>query len=301
MKPKGLLPLNIQMFANPEPNELEDLVNELKDKPANPDPTKTVTTDPAKAPEVDPTKTTEVDPNKPKETDPTKVPEVDPNKKTEVDPNKKTEEKPKEEENAGIKALRKAHDDEKKKAKELEDANKTAKEVTERLIKAVKLGIKGETQEEILANLEAHEIKELAGQTGLTEDQVRKDAELKAEMQKLSAEKQEVLFNRRAYDLQRAKNITNEQVVEFVKTAADLGIDLLTNPTPFDKLYEKVMGGTNSDVIAQKDALIASLEKQVQALKAGKAPEEGSPGSDGDKTPSNWEEQIAKMPGVTKK
>ena len=282
MKEK-LLKLNIQLFAegDPEPEEptqqeLDDLEKELG---GDPEP------EPSPEPKTDPKPDDENPEEDPKPDD--ENPEEDPN--NEDDKEKKT----------GIKALREAHEAEKKKAKELEEAKakleQESKTTREKLLKAIRLGIKGETEEEILENLEAYEVKEEAGRKGLTEEQVRKDAELKAQMEKLSQEKQEVLFNRRAYQLQVKKNLSEEDVTNFIERASEIGIDLLTNPNDFDKIYDSIMGVGNTDVVAAKDAEIAELKAEIKRIKGEKAPERSPDGNDDNDKEKDWEQMLKEM------
>lgn len=280
---RKLLPLNIQLFADPEPDELQDLIKEVSNEPV---------------PEVKPE--TKVEPEvKTEQTDPTQVQSTEDEETT----TKENEEnKDEAEEKGGIKELREAHKAEKKRAKELEEArlkleeeNRTTKE---KLLKAIKLGIKGETEEEILENLSAYEVKEEAGKTGLTEDQVRKEAQLKAEMEALSREKQETLFNKRAYNLQKEVGIDDNQLLEFIQVATEIGVNLLSTTTDFKKIYDRIMGTNVIATVTEKDRQIAALNAEIARLKGEKAPENGVTGQTKKEIDeSDWEALIANAKG----
>jgi predicted nucleic acid-binding protein len=289
----NLLPLNIQMFADPDPQqELDDLIKEVSGEEKK----------------VEPVVETKTDPEVEKKTDP-EVEKKTEEKTTEEETTEEDDEDDEEQElgedgkpkKSSIKELRDSYKAEKKKAKELElqrqkleTDNRTVKE---KLLKAIKLGIKGETEEEILQNLDNHEVKEEASKSGLTEEQVRKEAELKLEMQKLSEEKKENLFNRRAYNLQRELNIGDKELMKFIQTAAKVGIDLLSTPTDFKEIYNTVMAPQDTTALTAKDQEILELKKQIALLKGEKAPEEGPGKTKNPANPDDWEGLIANMKG----
>lgn len=289
----NLLPLNIQLFGDPDPQqELDDLIKEVSGEEKK----------------VEPVVETKTDPEVEKKTEP--VVETKTGEKTTEEETTEEDDEDDEDQELGedgkpkkssIKELRESYKAEKKKAKELElqrqkleTDNRTVKE---KLLKAIKLGIKGETEEEILQNLDNHEVKEEASKSGLTEEQVRKEAELKLEMQKLSEEKKENLFNRRAYNLERELKIGNKELMKFIQTAAKVGIDLLNTPTDFKEIYNTVMAPQDTTALTAKDQEILELKKQIALLKGEKAPEEGPGKTQNPANPDDWESLIANMKG----
>jgi hypothetical protein len=283
--------LNIQLFAEPKKDELDDLLKDIEE------PKKT-------EPIVEATKTDPVPGETKKETivEPTKTDPVP--GETKKEPEKTEEESLNEEEKkkGGIKALREAHEAEKKKAKELEEQkNKLetdTKTTKEKLIKAIKLGIKGETEEEILQNLSDYEVKEEATKTGLTEEQVRKEKDLQERMKKLNDQEQEILFNRRAYNLQKTKNLTEEQIMAFIEKAGKIGINLLTNPTPFEEIYDSVIIAPKLNE-SEKDKKIRELSEEITRLKNIQAPGKTVDGVvvQIDPNSKDWEAELSKMDG----
>jgi hypothetical protein len=279
-----LIPLNIQLFAEPDPKqEMDDLLKE-------------VSTEKKEEPKIEETKKEPLKTEEPKE-----------------EPKEESKEEDEEDEEDGlvgedgkvkkpsIKELREAHKAEKKRAKTLEEeknkVEQNSRTTEERLLKAIKLGIKGESKEDILKNLDDYEVKEEATKTGLTEEQVRKEADLKKQLENLTAEKQEIIFNKRAYSLQRELNIGDKELVKFIDTAAKIGINLLETPTDFKEIYKTIMGEQVNAATSEKDKEILVLKQEIARLKGEKAPEE-TPG--GDKTPpsaEDWLKQIESMKG----
>lgn len=248
---------------------LKDLTADVPAEPAEP----TETKEPAEPKETkESTETKET--KEPKESKETKESTSD----NEDDDDEKTK---------GIKSLRENYEKQKKQTKELEEAKKKLEEEskikTDKLIKAIKLGIKGETEEEILLNLQEHELKEEAERSGLTEEQIRKDQELSQKMEKLSKEQQELLFNRRAFDLQQELNLTTEETLKFVEECGNLGINLFTTTASFKDIYNRLYNSEPQNILAEKEKEIEELKKEIKELKKEKAPGRSPSGDTGEK------------------
>lgn len=286
MKNNDLLKLNLQMFADdPDAAALEQLGKEL-----------TGGGDPAPAPASDPTPGNDPTPgDDPKKTDTTKggdpTPGDDPkpadDPKPNDDPKPADDPKGEEKKTNPIAQMRETVKERDARIKELEDAQKSQEELQEKLFRAARLGIKGETLEEVLENLEAHDVKTEAEKSGLTEEQIRKEKELETKLKELNSAQTEVIFNQRAYNLQVSKGLSSEQLNKFIGDAASIGINLLATGIDFKKIYERLYPEDQSTgVIAEKDKTIAELEAQIAQLKGQTVPGSGVPGQEGKGSPT---------------
>ncbi len=286
-----LKPINIQLFAEPTKEELDAILNDVTDKKPSTE-VKTTVQSTEQSTEV---KTTE-------QSNLVKTTEQSTEVKTTEKTTEEDEETEEEKSEGGIKNLRKSFKENKKKLKEEQDRLKKISDEAaikaERLVKAIKLGIKGDTEEEILENLSAHEIKDEAEKKGLTEDQIRKEKELEEKTRKLTEQERETQFNRRVVDLRQTKNLTEKQVLDFVRKAGTVGIDLFQNNIDFSTVYDTIMGTPQST-----NPETAALQKEIEQLKAELASlkNEGEPGKgpkgNGDTGNKSWEQQLAEMEG----
>jgi len=302
-----LFDVNIQMFAEDEDKDLKNLINEVSEENDNQEKEEEnkeqtneekTTDENVKEEDVNEEDKDEQNEND-QDDDKEKQNEDEQNEDDQEDDQEDEEDDDDKEKNKGVKGLRKAHKEEKKKAKALEEEKKKLQEesnkIKEKLLKAIKLGIKGETEEEILENLEEHEVKEEANKSGLTEDQIKKEKELKEQMEKLSSEKKELVFNRRAYNLQVKKNLSEKQMMDFIKTATRIGLDLTTNTSDFSDIYDQIMVETKSGNETEKDAKIRELENELKKYKKEKAPSKGVKGNSDDQKEEDWEKIIEKL------
>lgn len=253
-----MIKLDIQLFAD-EPTEEEELLERLGVKK----------TDQEETPE-------EVETAPEEETE-----EETPEEET---PEEETEEETPEEEvedskgKGGISELRKKQREDAKRLKELEEEKKKLEEEAARtkkkLLKAVRLGIKGETEEEILENLEEFEVKEEAKTKGLTEEQIKKEKEIEEKMQSLSQRERQIIFNQRSFDMQKTLGLTNEQVMEFIEMSANTGINLETTPVDFKIIYNRIMPKESLDPQSLEELRKENerLKKELEAFKKTQAP-----------------------------
>jgi len=300
-----LFDVNIQMFAEDEDKDLKNLINEISEEndnqekeEENKEQTNEEKTTDENIKEEDVNEEDKDEQNEDDQDDDKEKQNEDEQNEDDQEDDQEDEEDDDKEKNKGVKGLRKAHKEEKKKAKALEEEKKKLQEesnkIKEKLLKAIKLGIKGETEEEILENLEEHEVKEEANKSGLTEDQIKKEKELKEQMEKLSSEKKELVFNRRAYNLQVKKNLSEKQMMDFIKTATRIGLDLTTNTSDFSDIYDQIMVETKSGNETEKDAKIRELENELKKYKKEKAPSKGVKGNSDDQE-EDWEKIIEKL------
>lgn len=288
---ENLYKLNIQLFNNnendPEPNkELEQLLNDLGSqdpKPADQDPKPE---EPSQEPK--PEKTPDPEPSEPSQ---------DP-KPADTDPEQETK--------GGIAELRKKQKEDAKRLKELEQEKenfeKESKSKQERLIKAIRFGIKGETEEEILENLTSYEVKQEAETKGLTEEQIRAQKDLEERMKNLTQKEQEVVFNSRIFGMQQSLNLTQDDVMEFIKVAGETGINLFTNSVDFKTIYERIMPKPSAEVANNQELLdkIATLEKELEEYRDNRAPGKGAKGK-GEPSNLSWLDMIEQAKGPNEK
>ena len=213
---------------------------------------------------------------------------------------KQVEEQVEEEQKGGIAELRRKQKEDAQKVKELEELKKLQEEEfktkTEKLMKAVRLGIKGDTEEEVLANLKDYEVKEEAKTKGLTEEQILAQEELEEKMNSLTQREQEYFFNKRAFDLQRDLNLSNEQIKDFINRASSTGINLLTSGVDFKTIYNNLYGNTiNDPQIQALQKQIDQLMKENEKLKNDRAPGSTPPGGTTEEDPEDWLTQIRNM------
>lgn len=285
---KDLLRFNIQLFSeNLDPNpqkEIDELGKDLIGDPVPPTP-------PAPDPNNPNPDPTTADPNNPNPTPPD--PNVDPNNPTPPDPNADPEKDPKN----PMHKMRQTIKEKEDKLKELEETKEKEKVIRDNLFRASKLGITGETIEEVLEKLEAHDIKSEADKKGLTEEQIKKEKELEEKMKNLNQSQTEMLFNQRAFDLQKNKGLSSEEINKFVVEAAEIGINLLSTGVDFKRIYERLNPSDNtSSIFQEKDAKIAELEAEVQRLKDSTVPGKGVKGTDG-KGDGTGNEELDKLLG----
>lgn len=205
-----------------------------------------------------------------------------------------------EEQKGGIAELRRKQKEDAQKVKELEKLKKQQEEEfktkTEKLMKAVRLGIKGDTEEEVLANLKDYEVKEEAKTKGLTEEQILAQEELEEKMNSLTQREQEYFFNKRAFDLQRDLNLSNEQIKDFINRASSTGINLLTSGVDFKTIYNNLYGNAiNDPQIQALQKQIDQLMKENEKLKNDRAPGSTPPGGTSEENPEDWLTQIRNM------
>ena len=289
------LKLNIQMFADTE--EIDSLLQDLGVEKSEQETKVIESKDQVDKTEVDKTEVdkTEVDKTEVDKQNETKTKETK-EKETDEDSDKDESEN-----KGGIKGLREAHRAEKLRAKELQESKekleKDLKTSKDRLMKAIRLGIKGETEEEILQNLDNYEVKEKAGLSGLTEEQVRKEAELQLKLENITKKENEVIFNQRAYKLQIEKGLTEKQLIDFINEATSIGINLSTNPSDFSKIYDKIFKQEQVIDTTEKDTKISELTAEIARLRGEKAPENGVEGTAGKADTNDWEATIENMKG----
>lgn len=298
--------LDIQMFADPGASDesMKELLAKVTDSgnadnPKESDPKKAdpKENDPEDHQEDDPQEGDKADPQegdsqkgdskKPEEED-SKNPEEDSQKD---DPEDSTDSK-------GISELRKKQREDAKKVKELEkEKNEIAKKAEEnkkRLIKAIRLGIKGDTEEEILNNLTAYEIKEEAETKGLTEEQITAQKELEEKMKELNDREKKFLFNNRIFNLQKELDLTEEEIMEFITVSGETGIDLLTSGVNFKNIYERIMKKPESSKEQELLKKISELEAEIAILKNNSAaPGKSIPGSSG--SSGDWFDELRAM------
>lgn len=312
LKNKPSLPINIQLFAEqPTAEELAKLAEDLggnqtpptgtppTNAELNPDGTpKVVTQDGTQS------KTPEelIDEALDKEAKEKGI-SIEELKKQKEDEQEDPEDKAVKDKKGGIKELREQNKANAKKAKELEDAKikleQDTKDKTTKLMKAIKLGIKGETEEEVLANLETHENQEEAKTKGLTEEQIRKEKELNEKMSKLTEEQRMFVFNQRAFNLQKEKDLSPQQLNSFILKAGSLGIDLVTNVASFSKIYDEIMitpTGTPTAELTAAQLEIKELKAEIERLKNPTgAPGKTPPGTT--QSGQGWEATLRNMDG----
>lgn len=307
----NLLPINIQLFAeDPTQEELDQLAKDLIGTDEDP------TGDDGQTPEQLAEEQKLLDEQKVLEEE-TKALETEAQEKgitlEELKEQKKLEQDDPEDEEikktkGGIKALREKQKADAKRAKELEEEQiklrKDREEISTKLIRAIKLGIKGDTEEEILLNLENHDIKETAEKGGLTEDQVRKEKELEDKLNKLNERESEFMFNQRAFALQREKNLDEKQLTEFISKAASIGINLFSNPKKFTEIYDQIMLTPDSgdSKFKQLEEDLKKAREEIEQLRSGNGvPGKGVPGNTDTKFTGDFLADLRNMKGKNEK
>lgn len=307
----NLLPINIQLFAeDPTQEDLDQLAKDLIGTDGEP------SGDDGQTPEQLAEEQKLLDEQKVLEEE-TKALETEAQEKgitlEELKEQKKLEQDDPEDEEikktkGGIKALREKQKADAKRAKELEEEQiklrKDREEISTKLIRAIKLGIKGDTEEEILLNLENHDIKETAEKGGLTEDQVRKEKELEDKLNKLNERESEFMFNQRAFALQREKNLDEKQLTEFISKAASIGINLFSNPKKFTEIYDQIMLTPDSgdSKFKQLEEDLKKAREEIEQLRSGTGvPGKGVPGNPDGKFTGDFLTDLRSMKGKDEK
>ena len=307
-----LLPINIQLFAeNPTQEELDQLAKDLIGTDGNQTDDEGKITNEGQNDGKE--KTPEQLAEEQKKIEEQKALEKEAKEKgitvEELKEQKKLEEDDPEDEEikktkGGIKALREKQKADAKRAKELEEERnrlkKEREEISAKLIRAIKLGIKGDTEEEILLNLENHDIREAAEKGGLTEEQVRKEKELEEKLNKLNQRESEFMFNQRAFALQRERNLDDKQLSEFISKAASIGINLFNNPKKFTEIYDQIMFTPDSDnsKLKQLEEELKKAREEIEKLRSGiGVPGKSVPGSSDTKFTGDFLTDLRNMKG----
>lgn len=272
MKKNNLYELDIQLFANPpEEGSIEELEKDLvgEQTPPAEDPKPEEQTPPTEDPKPGEEETKKEDPKPGDETPPTEEPKPG----EEEDPKKPNP----------MAQMRETVKERDARIKELEEQQKEQEGLNEKLFRAAQLGIKGESIEEVLEALEEHDVKKEAEKSGLTEEQIKKEKELEGRLKQLTSKETEMMFNQRAYNLQREKNLSEEDLGKFITDAANIGINLLQTGVDFKKIYERLNPeDSSSGVISEKDKRIAELEAENAKLRGSSVPTPGVKGKEGE-------------------